>query len=98
MGRHKIIINAHYEFFEKASPACRSLYDAVTLFPLQYSNHAIISEGRMKKTHAFALGIAVVLLLVNGNIEARAPGCDPIGNVRFICDQVGPEDLVVMRA
>ncbi|PYS11671.1 MAG: hypothetical protein DMG17_22115 [Acidobacteria bacterium] len=49
----------------------------------------------MKKTHVFALGIVVWLFLL-GNLEARAAGCDPIGNVRFICDQIGPEDLVVV--
>src|SRR5437867_604042 len=49
----------------------------------------------MKKTHVFALGIVVWLFLL-GNLEARAAGCDPIGNVRFICDQIGPEDLVAV--
>src|SRR5947208_12291497 len=53
------------------------------------------SRCRMKKTHVSALGI-VVMLLVTGNLEARAAGCDPIGNVRFICDQVGPEDLAAV--
>src|SRR5436853_1372204 len=46
----------------------------------------------MKKTHVSALGI-VMFLLPGGNVEARAAGCDAIGNVRFICDQLGPEDL-----
>src|SRR5438552_4565397 len=50
---------------------------------------------RMKKTNLFALGIVVWLFLL-GNLEARAAGCDPIGNVRFICDQIGPEDLVAV--
>ncbi|PYR83613.1 MAG: hypothetical protein DMG19_18630 [Acidobacteria bacterium] len=49
----------------------------------------------MKKTHVFALGIVVWSFLF-GNLEARAAGCDPIGNVRFICDQIGPEDLVAV--
>jgi len=49
----------------------------------------------MKKTHISALGI-VVMSLLTGNLEARAAGCDPIGNLRFICDQVGPEDLAVV--
>src|SRR5438093_10581458 len=48
----------------------------------------------MKKTHVSALGIVVMLLVTN--LEARAAGCDPIGNVRFICDQVGPEDLIAV--
>ena len=25
---------------------------------------------------------------------AKSVGCDPLGNVRFICGLVGPEDLV----
>src|SRR5262249_25066169 len=50
----------------------------------------------MKKTQVFALGIVVMLFLLAGNLEARAGGCDPVGDVRFICDQVGPEDLVAV--
>lgn len=41
-----------------------------------------------------SLGIVIPLSLVGGSVEARAAGCDAIGNVRFICDQRGPEDLV----
>src|SRR5262245_27742899 len=43
-----------------------------------------------------SLGIGITLSLVGGNVEARAAGCDAIGNVRFICDQLGPEDLVAV--
>jgi hypothetical protein len=50
----------------------------------------------MKKTHVFALGIIVTLLPLSANLEARPAGCDPIGNVQFLCDQVGPEDLAVV--
>jgi len=42
-----------------------------------------------------SLGIAVTFLLF-GNTEASAAGCDAVGNVRFICDQLGPEDLVAV--
>jgi len=42
-----------------------------------------------------SLGIAVTFLLF-GNTEGSAAGCDAVGNVRFICDQLGPEDLVAV--
>ncbi len=41
-----------------------------------------------------SLGIVITLSLVGGSLEARAAGCEAIGNVRFLCDQLGPEDLV----
>lgn len=41
-------------------------------------------------------GIAITLSLLGGNVDARAAGCAPIGNVRFICDQRGPEDLAAV--
>src|SRR5262249_46300254 len=59
-------------------------------------NTAISQSHRgcsMKNVYLFALGIVATLLLLRGNVEARAAGCDAIGNVRFICDQLGPEDL-----
>ena len=42
-----------------------------------------------------SLGIVITLSLVGGT-EARATGCEAIGNVRFICDQLGPEDLAAV--
>ena len=45
----------------------------------------------MKVLTSFRVSVTFVLLL--GTIGPRAAGCDPIGNVRFVCDQVGPEDL-----
>ena len=44
----------------------------------------------------WSLGIVITLSLVGGNVEARAAGCEAIGNVRFICDQLGPEDLAAV--
>lgn len=41
-----------------------------------------------------SLGFVIAVLLAGTAVEARAAGCDAIGNIRFICDQVGPEDLV----
>ena len=43
-----------------------------------------------------SLGIVTALSLLGGNVEARAAGCEAIGNVHFICDQQGPEDLAVV--
>jgi hypothetical protein len=40
-----------------------------------------------------SLGILIALSLVGGSVQARAAGCEPVGNIRFICDQLGPEDL-----
>jgi hypothetical protein len=41
-----------------------------------------------------SFGVAVVLTLFVAIAAApRAAGCDPVGNVRFVCDQVAPEDL-----
>ena len=45
------------------------------------------------------IGCAFMLALVIGTVGTvgpRAAGCDPLGDVRFICDQVGPEDLAVV--
>ena len=35
-----------------------------------------------------SLGIAITLSLIGGSGEAKAAGCEAIGNVRFICDQL----------
>ena len=40
---------------------------------------------------AFAMTLASLV-----GAGPRAAGCDPAGDVRFICDQVGPEDLAVV--
>ena len=37
-----------------------------------------------------SLGIVITLSLVGGSVEAKAAGCEATGNVRFICDQLGP--------
>lgn len=39
---------------------------------------------------------AVVFALLLGAAAPKAAGCDPLGNVRFVCDQIAPEDLVVV--
>lgn len=50
----------------------------------------------MKKLYALSLGAALIALLLGRTIGARPAGCDPIGGVRFVCDQVGPEDLAAV--
>src|SRR5262245_9408 len=40
--------------------------------------------------------VAAVCLLFVESVRPRAAGCDPAGNVRFICDQLAPEDLVLV--
>jgi hypothetical protein len=42
------------------------------------------------------IGAVISLLVVGGNSPAEAAGCDATGNIRFICDQLGPEDLVAV--
>jgi hypothetical protein len=43
-----------------------------------------------------ALGIVVMALGIGSQIQAQAPSCDPVGDIRFVCGQDGPEDLVVV--
>ena len=40
-----------------------------------------------------SFGVTVMFALLIGTVGPGAAGCDPIGTVRFVCDQVGPEDL-----
>src|SRR5499427_1607446 len=41
-------------------------------------------------------GVSAACLLLAGSGRPRAAGCDPAGNVQFICDQLAPEDLVLV--
>ena len=41
-------------------------------------------------------GLTAASVLLLGTAGPRAPGCDPVGNIRFICDQSGPEDLAIV--
>ena len=43
-----------------------------------------------------SLGVSAAFALLLGLAGPRAAGCDPVGNVRFICDQVGPEDMAIV--
>src|SRR5262245_49130714 len=51
-------------------------------------------EGAVMRALA-SVGLAVVALVL-GLAGPRAAGCDPSGNIRFVCGQVGPEDLAVV--
>jgi len=45
---------------------------------------------------AVALGVVVLALGVGSQLRAQAPSCEPAGEIRFVCGQDGPEDLVVV--
>ena len=48
----------------------------------------------MRMLTLFGVSVACALLL--GIAGPRAEGCGPAGTVRFVCDQVGPEDLFLV--
>jgi hypothetical protein len=52
-------------------------------------------EGAVMKALPW-IGLAAVIALVLGFAEPRGADCDSAGNIRFICGQVGPEDLAVV--
>lgn len=43
-----------------------------------------------------SLAVVITLSLVGGSVEAKAAGCEAIGNIRFVCNQLGPEDLAAV--
>ena len=51
-------------------------------------------NDRLRFGIAAAVSAACVLLV--GAVRPRAAGCDPAGQVQFICDQLAPEDLVLV--
>ena len=48
----------------------------------------------MRALTLMALGI--VLAWPQLTTVPRAAGCDPVGEIRFVCNQAGPEDLVAV--
>src|SRR3977135_4206394 len=40
--------------------------------------------------------LCLAFALPFGTEVPRAAGCDPVGEIRFVCDQAGPEDLVAV--
>ena len=66
-----------------------------------YFHHAVVQAFRpavgdllMKILTFIAVSLALALSL--GIARPRAAGCDPVGQIRFVCDQAGPEDLVAV--
>jgi hypothetical protein len=50
-----------------------------------------------RTTHSLTLAVLwIVLVLPVGMAVSRAAGCDPVGEIRFVCNQAGPEDLVAV--
>src|ERR1700682_2105175 len=41
-------------------------------------------------------GVLIGCALLMEIVGLRAVGCDPVGNVRFVCNQAGPEDLFLV--
>jgi WD40 repeat protein len=41
-------------------------------------------------------GVLIGCALLIEIVGLRAAGCDPVGNVRFVCNQAGPEDLALV--
>ena len=50
----------------------------------------------MKLLTLTGLTVALALPLGAAGQRAAVAGCDPLGDVRFICNQVAPEDLVLV--
>src|SRR5213593_4496281 len=40
-----------------------------------------------------SVGVAVLFALPAGTAGQTSAVCDPVGHVRFVCNQIGPEDL-----
>src|SRR5439155_24889870 len=82
------------EFHPKAMCGCRipSVKRQIEKFPGPACGNR---EGAHMKLPT-ALGLAVALGLLVGTVGPRAAACDPVGNVRFVCGQLGPEDLAVV--
>src|SRR5580765_5372730 len=52
--------------------------------------------GRMKLLTLTGLVVALALPTGAAGQRGAVAGCDPLGNVRFICNQVAPEDLALV--
>src|SRR2546422_1010886 len=42
------------------------------------------------------LGVWLAIGIVTGAALQKQAGCDPLGNVQFVCGLAGPEDLVIV--
>src|SRR5262249_17309397 len=56
----------------------------------------MIDRGGSSMRVLSMLALSSVFALPQGAAVPRAAGCDPAGNVRFVCGLVGPEDLVIV--
>src|SRR3989442_11327174 len=54
----------------------------------------MIDRGGSSMRVLMVLTLLVAFAFPQGAAVPRAAGCDPVGNVQFICGLVGPEDLV----
>jgi hypothetical protein len=54
----------------------------------------MIPPGGMSMRLSIALGLLIAFVAPQGDPAKRPAGCDPAGNVQFVCGFVGPEDLV----
>ena len=58
--------------------------------------HAPAGRSVVRTRTGLAACVAVVLFGSEGLAEQAPPGCEPVGDIRFICDLTGPEDLAVV--
>src|SRR5438067_10597689 len=47
-------------------------------------------------TRLTTLVLAAALAAIVAQVRPAGAGCDPVGKVRFVCGQAGPEDLAVV--
>ena len=47
--------------------------------------------GRLK-----LLGISLVFMVVMGRAAPSEAACEAVGEIQFICDLIGPEDLAIV--
>src|SRR6202162_253292 len=64
----------------------------VTIIVVQCASCTGPGNRRTVMKVLMSLGIVITLSLIGGSVEAKAAGCEAIGNVRFICDQLGPDN------
>src|SRR3954449_3184460 len=47
-----------------------------------------------KRLMVWAAAVALATIVVQ--VRPRGAGCDPVGNLRFVCGLAGPEDLAIV--
>jgi hypothetical protein len=66
----------------------------MTATPFRACLERIVMTTTVRLATVTALWLAIVLNV--GMPVPRAAGCDPVGDIRFVCGQAGPEDLVAV--